>query len=107
MSNEYTVSWHQADSEYVDYWEFQYKGVDSTDWHWVQRVEPVDDCSECFQAVVQVPENARLIRSRSVGDGSYSDWSQPRVVLPDVDLLVGLSLCVLTAFWLAKVRQRE
>ena len=105
MPNDHTVVWHQEDSDRVDFWEFQYREINSTDWHWIQKVDPVDDCLECFQAIVQVPEEAKLIRSRSVSDGYYSDWSEPRTVLPDVDFLLGLSLCIATVSWLAKLRQ--
>ena len=70
-----TLYWHQPQSHLIDSWEFQFQNVGSEGWEWVYRVEPVDDCEECFQAVVELPATAQFVRSRAVGEEGVSPWS--------------------------------
>ena len=72
---EKTLYWQQPQSQLINSWEFQFQRAGSNEWEWVLRVEPVDDCLECFQAIVEIPQSALLIRSRAVGDDGYSVWS--------------------------------
>ena len=71
-----TIHWHQVNSVDVSSWEFQFQRVGSEGWEWVQRVEPTDGCPECFQAVIEIPRDAILVRSRGIGVGGIEgEWS--------------------------------
>ena len=73
---DYIAHWHQSHPEEVIAWEFQFQRVGSNEWEWVQRVDPVDGCVDCFQATVELPRTALLVRSRSIGSVEASEWSQ-------------------------------
>ena len=100
---EHVVRWHQAEPENVDAWEFQFQRVGNDDYEWVVRVEPVDGCVNCFEAIVELPETALFVRSRSVGPTGESEWSVPMPVHPVPEpgfttaLLIG-------AIWFALLR---
>ena len=90
------IFWHQPNSDEVNSWEFQFQRIGSDEWEWVFSVQPVDDCLECFQAFVEVPETALLIRSRAVGDEGYSVWSNHLpIYLPEPSISIGLLFCSL------------
>lgn len=56
----------------------------------------MDDCLECFQAFVEIPESAIFIRSRAQGDLGYSPWSNHLPVhLPEPSVTAGLLICLL------------
>ena len=100
-----TLYWQQGQSHLVDSWEFQFQRVGSDEWEWVIRVERVDDCLECFQAVVELPATALLVRSRAIGSEGPTGWSQHLpVYLPEVDFLAGLGACILLLFCLIRAR---
>jgi hypothetical protein len=95
-----TLYWQQPQSHLVNSWEFQFQRVGSEEWEWVIRVEPVDDCLECFQAVVELPETALLVRSRAVGAQGPTGWSNHLpVYLPEFEFGVGLAACILALIW--------
>ncbi len=98
-----TVHWHQEDALSVDSWEFQYQQVGG-DWEWVQRVDPVDGCESCFQAVLELPRTAILVRSRAVSAGLESEWSGSISALPEPDLYTSLAICGMVIIWLAGKR---
>jgi hypothetical protein len=100
-----TLYWQQPQSHLVNSWEFQFQRVGSEEWEWVIRVEPVDDCLECFQAVVELPETALLVRSRAVGAQGPTGWSNHLpVYLPEADFSAGLGVCLLLLFGLIRAR---
>ena len=91
-----TLYWNQQESHLVDGWEFQFQEVGSEEWHWVIRVDPVDNCLECFQAVVELPETAILVRSRALGDQGPTAWSTHLpVYLPEPNFEAGIGLAAL------------
>ena len=101
-----TVHWHQENALAVDSWEFQFQRPGG-EWEWVQRVDPVDGCASCFQAVLELPRTAILVRSRSVAGELNSEWSQPLSALPEAGFSTSLAICVVAiAWWLAGRRQR-
>ena len=80
----------------MDSWEFQFMQPGGS-WQWVMRVEPVDGCASCFEARASIPESAFLMRSRSVGEGGVSAWSEPLTV-PEPGFLTAM---LLGAMWIA------
>ena len=103
MMPDATVHWHQEDAPMIDSWEFQFQRVGG-DWEWVQRVEPVDGCEFCLQAVLELPRTAILVRSRAVSGGLESDWSGSISALPEPYLTAGLAICVLALVLLSRRR---
>ena len=99
----FMVHWHQEQPIEVTSWEFQFQRVGSREWEWVQRVDPVDGCADCFQANVELPRTALLVRSRSLGIGIESEWSNQIQVhsLPEPSLTTAL---IVGALWLAILR---
>ena len=90
-----TIYWQQQEHELVDSWEFQFQRVASNEWEWVIRVEPVDDCLDCFQAVIELPANALLVRSRSISNEIQSVWSNELpVYLPEPFFGSGIAIAV-------------
>ena len=101
-----TIYWQQTEPNLVDSWEFQFLRVGSNEWEWVIRVEPVDDCLECFQAVVELPETALLVRSRAVGEDGPSEWSNHLpVYLSEPGIALGAAICVLFLLYLSRVKK--
>ncbi len=96
----FIVHWHQIEPEQVNAWEFQFQRVGSQEWEWVQRIDPVDGCVEFFQATVELPRTALLVRSRSIGSVEVSAWSRelPVHALPEPGFTAALLIGVL---WLA------
>lgn len=104
---EHTLYWQQTDSHLIDSWEFQFQRVGSDEWEWVFRVDPIDDCLECFQAVVELPETALLVRSRAVGPDGTSAWSKHLpVYLPEPSFGLALALCILASLLTSFARSR-
>ena len=99
-----TAHWYQEDAPLVDSWEFQFLRVGSNEWEWVQRVEPTDLCDWCFQATLELPETAILIRSRAVVGDGHSQWSEEKTALPELDPTIGLALCATALIWLAGIK---
>ena len=96
----HTIYWQQQDPITVDSWEFQFQRIGSNQWEWVFRVEPVDGCINCFQAVVELPRTALLVRSRSISNEIPSVWSnQLPVYLPEPSF--GLSIIIAVALLLS------
>lgn len=98
---QHELFWHQPQSDQINSWEFQFQRAGSEEWEWVFSVQPVDNCLECFQAFVEIPESAIFIRSRAEGDLGYSAWSKHLPIhLPEpgitVSLLVGLLFLAFT-----------
>ena len=104
---DWTVHWHQAEPEQVNAWEFQFQRVGSQEWEWVQRVDPVDGCVDCFQATVELPRTALLVRSRSIGSVEVSEWSRvlPVHSVPEpgftIALMIGV-LCLALLGWMIR-----
>ena len=96
---EHVVRWYQENSESVSSWEFQFLRYGETEWRWVYRVDPVDDCEECFEAIIELPDDAIFVRSKSTGSGGESVWSQ-RYPLPEPDFDPAIVLGVL---WLSLI----
>lgn len=101
-----TLYWQQLQSHLVDSWEFQFQRVGSEEWEWVTRVDPVDDCleccSECFQAVVELPETALLVRSRALGDEGPTLWSDLLpVYLPEPAFTLGAAVGILFILYIS------
>ena len=94
---DFTIHWHQDMPEQVNAWEFQFQRVGSREWEWVQRVDPVDGCVDCFQATVELPRTALLVRSRSIGSQEASEWSRELSVhyLPEPSFTTALLLGLL------------
>ena len=100
-----TLYWHQPQSHLIDSWEFQFQNVGSESWEWVYRVEPVDDCQECFQAVVELPATAQFVRSRAVGEEGVSPWSTHLpVYAPEPSLVASLIVGALLLAWARRIR---
>ena len=97
---DFILHWHQFAPEQVNAWEFQFQRVGSREWEWVQRVDPVDGCVDCFQATVELPRTALLVRSRSIGSVEVSAWSRELQVhsVPEPGFTAALLIGVL---WLA------
>ena len=96
---EKTLYWQQPDSHLIESWEFQFQRVGSDEWEDVLRVDPVDDCLECFKAIVELPETAIFVRSRAVGPDGTSAWSKHLpVYLPEPGFAAAL---LLGALWFA------
>ena len=97
---DFILHWHQIAPEQVTAWEFQFQRVGSQEWEWVQRVDPVDGCVDCFQATVELPRTALLVRSRSIGSVEVSEWSRelPVYSVPEPILVTAIMLGVL---WIA------
>lgn len=92
----YKLSWYQSQSDQINSWEFQFKRAGSEEWEWVSLVQPVDDCLECFQAFVEIPESAILVRSRAQGDLGYSAWSKHLpIYLPEPGITASLLVSLL------------
>lgn len=91
--------------EQVSVWEFQFQSVGSREWEFVQRVEPVDGCVDCFQATVELPRTALLVRSRSIGSVEVSEWSRelPVHALPEPGFTAALLIGVL---WIALAKHK-
>ena len=101
-----TIHWHQVNSVDVSSWEFQFQRVGSEGWEWVQRVEPTDGCPECFQAVVEIPRDAIMIRSRGIGVGGIEgEWSDGMSAMPEPSLATGLAICSAAIVLLARGRR--
>ena len=100
---EHVVRWHQPQPENVDAWEFQFQRVGSDDFEWVVRVEPVDGCLDCYEAVITLPETALFVRSRSVGPTGESQWSHalPVHAVPEPGITTAL---LIGALWFALLR---
>lgn len=98
---EFTVHWHQEMPEQVSAWEFQFQRVGG-EWEFVQRVEPVDGCVDCFQATVELPRTALLVRSRSIGSFESSEWSPYIHVLPEPSFVTAVMIGVL---WLVGMQR--
>ena len=93
---EHTLYWQQSDSSSIHTWEFQFQRAGSSSWEWVYRVEPVDDCEQCFQAVVELPDAALFVRSRAVGAHGTSAWSKHLPVhLPEPGVATAILIGVL------------
>lgn len=95
---DFTIHWHQAEPELVDAWEFSFQRVGSREWEFVQRVEPVDGCVDCFEAQVELPRLALLVRSRSISGDEFSEWSQKLSVYspePGFGMMISLSVLAL------------
>ena len=97
---EHVVRWHQPQPENVDAWEWQFQRVGSDDFEWVVRVEPVDGCPDCFEAIVELPDTALFVRSRSIGQAGTSQWSHPLPVHPVPELGFATALLI-GAIWIA------
>lgn len=105
---DYTAHWHQSQPEEVIAWEFQFQQVGSNEWQWVQRIDPVDNCENCFQAILQVPRTAFLIRSRSVGINEQSDWSKEmQISLPEPQVGISLLLGFLFLILIKKIKRKK
>ena len=94
---EKTLRWQQAQAHLIESWEFQFQRVGSDEWEGVLPSDPVvDNCVECFRAVVELPETALLVRARAVGPEGTSPWSeQLPVYLPEPGFAAALFLSVL------------
>ena len=94
---DFTIHWHQDMPEQIGTWEFQFQRVGSREWEWVQRIDPVDGCVDCFQATVELPRTALLVRSRSISTDVFSAWSRELPVhsLPEPSFTTALMLGVL------------
>ncbi len=94
---DYIIHWHQINPEQVTAWEFQFQLAGSREWEWVQRVDPVDGCVDCFQATVELPRTALLVRSRSIGSAEVSEWSKesPVHAVPEPSVTLALLIGVL------------
>jgi len=92
----HVVHWVQPDPDSVASWEFQYS-PNGLVWYWVQNVEPVDDCANCFQAELSIPDQTMSIRSRAIGvDGGSSEWSNVIYMAePSVSSAMAVALIVL------------
>ncbi len=105
----YVVKWAQEADEGVDSWEFQYS-PNGVVWRWVESVDLVDPCSNCYQAVLETPPNVMSIRSRSLSETGVSEWSGPEY-LPELSLgEVGWSLVLFGFFFwvcLARLKTKE
>jgi hypothetical protein len=98
----HTLYWQQSQSHLIESWEFQFQRVGSDGWEWVYRVEPVDNCAECFQAVVELPATALLVRSRAIGEQGASAWSKHLpIYLPEPGFTNALLIGVI---WFALLR---
>jgi len=101
-----TVYWQQTQPELVDFWEFQFQRVGSNEWEWVIQVDPVDDCLECFQAVVELPNTAILVRSRAVGMEGPTGWSnQLPVYSPEPAFTLGAAIGILFILYISGQRK--
>ncbi len=97
---DFTIHWHQAEPELVDGWEFQFQRVGG-DWEFVQRVQDsAAGCVDCFEAQVELPRLAFLVRSRSIRGDEFSEWSReiPVHAVPEPGFTLALLIGVL---WLA------
>lgn len=105
---EHVVRWHQPQPENVDSWEWQFQRVGSDDFEWVVRVDPVDGCLDCYEAVITLPETALFVRSRSVGQTGESPWSHPLPVhpVPEPSFGSALALCILASLLTSFARSR-
>ena len=73
------VHWYQAGSEDIAEWDFQYlRGGVGNEWEWADSIGEVGTCTECFEAMLNLPSGVAAVRARSIGlDGGYSEWSSP------------------------------
>lgn len=101
---EYNAKWSQEKSEEVNYWEFQHS-INGIDWHWIQHVEPIQDCDDCFQAIITVSEQTLLIRARAIGDNGTSEWSNVKY-LPEPVSPIALPLLLFFLIILRKVKKK-
>ena len=98
---DWTIHWHQIEPEQVNAWEFQFQRVGSREWEWVQRVQDsAAGCVDCFQATVELPRTALLVRSRSIGSAEVSEWSKesPVHAVPEPSVTLALLIGVI---WIA------
>lgn len=100
---QYQAKWYQEGIENVDSWEFQYSG-NGLHWHWIQHVDPVDDCDDCLEAIITIPENIMAIRVRAIGEGGSSEWSDIKY-LPETPMTLGLIIGSLFVLILRKSRK--
>ena len=98
---DFIARWHQFESENVNSWEFQFQRVGSDEWEWVQRVEPVDGCLDCFEAIVEIPDTAILVRSRAIGTDGISVWSDSKSV-PEPGFAISIAIGIALIAWVAK-----
>lgn len=100
---DFTIHWHQVEPELVDGWEFQFQRVGG-DWEFVQRVQDsADGCVDCFEAQVELPRLAFLVRSRSISGDGFSEWSREiPVYSPEPGFGVMISLSVLALLLVQK-----
>ena len=95
----FNFHWHQSNAEEVNGWEWQFQVVGSREWQFVQQVDLVDGCANCFQVTVELPRTAVLVRGRAIGLEDFSEWSKESPVhLPEPILVTAIMAGVL---WIA------
>lgn len=100
---QYEVAFVQEGEAEIISWEFQYTENGIT-WQWVQSVEPINDCLNCYKAIVEVPSYFYAVRSRAINDhGDVSEWSNP-VYLPEPSAFIALAIACALLAWLHKLR---
>lgn len=101
---DFTVRWHQDLPEEVTAWEFSFQRVGG-DWEFVQRVGPSDLCIDCFEAVIELPRTALLVRSRAIGFDGIGEWSrQIPAYSPEPGFGMMISLSVLALLLVYRLR---
>ena len=104
MPIEYEVTWVQEHDSNVISWEFQYT-PNTVVWRMVQKVEPVDDCLNCYTATITAPEQIAGVRSRSIDlNGLRSDWSNI-VYLPEFESPIVIIILLVTMLFMGKRRK--
>ena len=101
MPEEHTLKWSQEDPLAVESWEFQYS-PNGIVWRWVQHVHETDDCTNCFQAIVTMPDQVMAVRMRAISiSGTGSEWSDVQY-LPEPMFGHSLLLAAMTLLIIAR-----
>ena len=101
------IRWYQENPELVDSWEFQHSQGDQSPWENSGVLGGVSQCPNCFEVFVDIPVTATQVRSRSIGPGGFSSWSEP-IALPETDILLSMIAGILfIAFAFGRTKWRK
>ena len=102
------IHWYQASREAVTSWEFQVDTSGSGVWEGVQNPRPFvsSRCTDCFDAVLEIPVETVQVRARAIGPDGVSEWSTPFPVPEAGSGLMGMAALLVLAL-LSSLKSRS